>query len=590
MWWMCSTTLNFMKTIIAFLLLTVSLLGQVTNPSGSSIPTSSFGVMGTASKYGLHYDGRFIHDATITNGQNTVSCPNNDCNFTAADTGKICFGTNMTFGGGSTFTTATVILPQGTFTQTGAQTGTCSGGNATQTVTAAGVFVWGSDDTTPLSSAWTDTLAACTMLNLPGVNSQGTGPAVMLVQSAEFGVPNGSGKCAQTGGNGRGVGVKGQGIRATYIIPTPSFNFTTCTGNGITNQACFFGFSDGGDVEDFTLYGAGNSNPGAGGAGKTGVDMASSNWSYLKNVQLIGWGANASNGLQNGSYCASLWCVYDHVIIDGWGQTGLVTSIGSQGQMTILGSTFFDNSSSALSVGSSSPTNGVQSIGGFYGDSSSGCTINVTSGSFFQSISDNIGDNLPNSTAGDLCVQTTGVANVFNGMFSGTTNSMVGIKTLGTGAVRMRDTTVKLTGTTTTGLSNAGSITDLGGNTISANTTISGAGILYGSESITGTACATGNWALTSGWGTSSIASVTAGGDSHRCQVVITGAAGSAGPVLTWTFPTAYWKAPGSCQLNGTNASLTAVTSGTPSTTAIGFTFTGTPAAVTYTFDVSCGP
>lgn len=107
-----------------------------------------------------------------------------------------------------------------------------------------------------------------------------------------------------------------------------------------------------------------------------------------------------------------------------------------------------------------------------------------------------------------------------------------------------------------------------------------------------GTACATGNWALTSGWGTSSIASVGTGGDSHRCHVTITGAAGAAGPVLTWTYPKAYLQAPGGCQITGGGAT-TDLTSGRQtsiSATSTAFTFTGTPSAQTYVFDVACGP
>ena len=134
------------------------------------------------------------------------------------------------------------------------------------------------------------------------------------------------------------------------------------------------------------------------------------------------------------------------------------------------------------------------------------------------------------------------------------------------------------------------------GNWIDGGQNVFGGGSVsasFGSASITGTACATGNWALTSGWGTSSIASVTAGGDSHRCQVVITGAAGSASPVLTWTFPTAYKNAPGSCMLTGypgVAANLTGVSTGAPGATNVAFTFTGTPVAQTYRFDVACGP
>jgi len=119
-------------------------------------------------------------------------------------------------------------------------------------------------------------------------------------------------------------------------------------------------------------------------------------------------------------------------------------------------------------------------------------------------------------------------------------------------------------------------------------------GAVSGSASAAGVASATGNWALTSGWGTSSVAS--AAGDSHRTLVTITGAAGSASPVLTWTFPKAYpFAAPSACSLlevgaNDITGGLTSVSPGTPTTTGVAFTFVGTPTAVTYVFDASCGP
>jgi hypothetical protein len=136
--------------------------------------------------------------------------------------------------------------------------------------------------------------------------------------------------------------------------------------------------------------------------------------------------------------------------------------------------------------------------------------------------------------------------------------------------------------------SGPGTCIDGGGNTFSGSF-----GDFVSSNSIGGTACVTGNWALTSGWGASAIASVTAGGDSHRCQVVITGAAGAASPVLTWTFPKAYLtgtpQLPGSCQITF-NGTLTGESTGAPTATSVAFTFTGTPSAQTYRLDASCGP
>jgi len=103
-----------------------------------------------------------------------------------------------------------------------------------------------------------------------------------------------------------------------------------------------------------------------------------------------------------------------------------------------------------------------------------------------------------------------------------------------------------------------------------------------------GTVCATGNFALTSGWGTSSVSSVAANGSIKGCHVTITGAAGAAGPVLTWTYPAAPIAAPGSCHLVGVSGTLTGVVVGTPGATTVAFTFADTPSAQTYVFDVGC--
>src|SRR5271157_1377763 len=108
-----------------------------------------------------------------------------------------------------------------------------------------------------------------------------------------------------------------------------------------------------------------------------------------------------------------------------------------------------------------------------------------------------------------------------------------------------------------------GQVWDLGGNTATTNAgTVINGPALFQTNSITGTALTTGNVGLTSGWGASSVATAT--GDSHQGRFTITGAAGSASPTLTLTFPTPYWTGsfPASCKIffTGTNTGLTSAT------------------------------
>lgn len=462
-------------------------------------------IYATSPAYGLKNDTRAIQDATITSGSNAISCPNSDCNFVAAqDNGKICFGTNMTVGGGSNFTTAIVVLPQGTLTVTGAQSATCNGGNAT----GNGVmFAWGHDDSAALAAAFAATVAACGTLQLPGVNTYGTGPAIMLTQQAQFGFTGLAGgttaNCGLgTGASSVGLSIHGVDANSTFIMPTANFVGSTCT-FGTTHQACFFGTQDGLNVQNMTIWGLGNSSPGAGLTGKVVADFAATNWSYTNHVRLIGWGANCTLGFGTGAYFSALSSVNDSFFLDGVGCLGINATASAQSKVVFNMAVVFDNGDANMAV-QSTPDASVSSTMGYYGDAqhaNSNCSIIIQSSSYFNSMLDAIGGDLPNSTIGGLCAATGAFVTAYGDTISNTTTSSIGIKTTGTGVIYMQNTTISMLGATSTAISNAGTIFDQGGNQIlNAPATIySGAGKYISYHSIIGACTGVGTAASTLG-------------------------------------------------------------------------------------------
>jgi hypothetical protein len=165
------------------------------------------------------------------------------------------------------------------------------------------------------------------------------------------------------------------------------------------------------------------------------------------------------------------------------------------------------------------------------------------------------------------------------------------------GTTKIKDATISSGSSSGVGVINqsGGKFYDECGLTFSGTgTAFSNVGTVFTTCSATGTASATGNWVTTSGWGTTAV--TTAVGDSHRTLVTLTNTvAGSAIPVLTWTFPKAYpTVAPVTCLLflvGGTGTGLTTpFVPGTPSKTSVAFTLGGTPGTGTYIFDANCGP
>jgi hypothetical protein len=150
-----------------------------------------------------------------------------------------------------------------------------------------------------------------------------------------------------------------------------------------------------------------------------------------------------------------------------------------------------------------------------------------------------------------------------------------------TGGAQMQNSVIK-GGTTSIFKSTSGTtFTDFGGNTFTIptgvlSTNVAGSWFLSNSNT---TAFATSNIAMTSGFGTSTV--TAASGNINRFSYTIT-LAGSptTGAVATVTFPTALGAAPTSCMHSeGGTQLLTNVTLGTPTTTGVTVTYTGSLAA-----------
>ena len=557
------------------------------DPSGSSwdYRISGNGPYFYAINYGVLADTQINWAPSWSSGSNIITCTS--CNFlSTAKVGQIIFGTNAAPTGSIAQENSVVQLPQTTIQSIDSNTQIHTVGNANANWTV-GPLIWGDDDSAGLAASWAAAQNFCGTVVLPSGN--------MLVQQGEFNSITTAATCiANDGANRSSPGVIGVGMNSTRIIPTPSFNFTTCIGNWGGNAACFFGFGtslQGGlIVRDFTIWGAGYSNVVTG--SKTAVGF--SNNTTAVNVTFSGWGANSTG-------FTGLWAIGSPITLNNVEADGVGTNTCVLGNtnvisfISLLGLVYCGDSVGVpVSLVGGTPTT-VSSTGSLFGPTAAnvcGVELLTTGTNNFYSQGDTL--NLPGggSASKALCVD----ANAANAAYLVNDNVVDNIASgsialqIGAGAkVYASQTVFQATGTTGTAISNAGTFFDNGGNAITGTTTYSGAGSIFGSASTTGTACATGNWALTSGWGTSSITSVTANGDSHRCQVVITGAAGSAGPILTWTFPKAYLIAPGSCQISF-NGTLTGESTGAPSTTSVAFTFTGTPSAQTYRLDASCGP
>jgi hypothetical protein len=398
-------------------------------------------------------------------------------------------------------------------------------------------------------------------------------------------------------------GLFGAGLGATTLMPLETFDFTTGAGNSCqggvggstgpslpsgNRSACIGDFFS--EMTWINVWGLGLTPTNSVAAP---VSLVAGN-SRFNSDSLQGWMGNYTGANT----------VYGHVlngnqVIVNQGcacQFGEV-SLWYNGQGRQAGNFVFGGITS-VQVGSA--TNGAKNamsedsfIGPTNGNAG-GAEIVVNSGMNFVEVGDQVSNASGNLAAHYM--NAGGTSTVIGSALSIAANGAA-FRGAGAGSVtRVTDTSAIGGGNTAyTNMAAGATFIDQCGNTVTSFTNgFTGAGNIAGSCSADLAPCATGNWALTSGWGTSSVASVGAQGTSHKCRVNITGAAGAAGPVLTWTFPTPYpVVAPSTChifQTGGTTFNLTNATSSTPTTTSVAFTFVGqTPTAQAYSFDVDCG-
>lgn len=289
--------------------------------------------------------------AAANAGGNTIDC--NGASFTTrATVGQLVFVTNLPTTG---FTFASiVVLPQGTISTINSATQIVVSSTPTSSQ-GQYLIVWGDDQTTALTNAWNSAVSGPTsgaILQLPASNPLGDGPAVILTQKAQLNVATGT---PGTGGSRAGYGAYGGGKMSTYIVPTPNFDFTSAV-----NNSCFLSCVNGGYFHDFTIWGAGVSNPGSGLSTKTGVAMSAGDNVCWFNLGFIAWGANGTNGIGTGWTITGGEQIAYNIDVDMFGQVACKTLTGSNlGPVDLIECTFWDSATAGLHIANTNGNNPV---------------------------------------------------------------------------------------------------------------------------------------------------------------------------------------------------------------------------------------
>lgn len=180
----------------------------------------------------VYNDGRYINDATTTLNSSTITCPNSDCGFTAADVGKFAW----------VFTSVTVCPISTIQTVNNANSITLTAASdCTSAVTGTGTLWWGHKDTANLTSAWSangcgDLKLPTFSANPPPLNNSG---AFMFVDGGEF-TTTPAQMCGSAIASPYAAPSIEGGIGSTFLIMTPDFNWTTCPSvANTTGNVCF---------------------------------------------------------------------------------------------------------------------------------------------------------------------------------------------------------------------------------------------------------------------------------------------------------------------------------------------------------------
>ncbi len=232
------------------------LLGQLAyyGAAGSAVSGLPAPLSFNASSYGAKGDTKYSNTSSVTTSSPTLTC--SGCAFVAADAGKIIWG------GGLNQTTILSVQSPTSITLASNAIGTGS----------SQVVYWGSDDTTALSNAWTAANAACGAVVLNAGR--------YIVQGAEFNTAAPA-ACTSNLLFYNQPSVVGAGKAATFLMPTPNFDFSGCSGG--YSSSCFLG-SQYALYKGFAIYG-GNYSP-AGGANKI---LAANNSGFVTDMDLSSW-------------------------------------------------------------------------------------------------------------------------------------------------------------------------------------------------------------------------------------------------------------------------------------------------------------
>jgi len=521
-------------------------------------------------------DAHWVNDATFTNTSGVVTAP--DGNFTGSDiygrvrmkTGQKCFGT-------SNFINGTLYIAEGTISSINSATSATCSATSSSNATANAIFVWGDLDTsaagscaTPalLVTAWQSALANNAALRLPG--------GAMLVECGPF---------QDAGSNTRVTGDTIFGENQTYIIPTPNYDLTA-TNNLGGNTGLFFYHTNlnqlylpNEDVlQDFTIWCGGNSSFAS---AQSSVNFMYLQRAFLKNITAWGCGSGDISGI------IGLNFVGPDTIIAGlfynFGGTTCQTSNSGENQtVTFTGQGYCAGGQHSLTIGPGSIVNSTMT---FYGPgASSSATILVSAGGIFNSFGDII------DGESTVVIDNSGTVNLYGSqMYESSVAPTFGLVYARAGSSHFFQGSIfNLTATGGVILGGAGLTgfhTDGGANKLLGATgapCLSSSCTLTGSASITGTTVTAAKLVLSANYGTSAAVSVPVGQTQAIAFTITNGtAATGANPTITYTFPPPYFVAPFWCtatQVGGTNPVLP-LTSGTPSTTSVVFTVTGTPTA-----------
>ena len=503
----------------------------------------------------VYDDGHSVGDAT-SNSTTTVTCPNSDCNFTGTDNlgrpiasvGQLVWMTNNSLVGSLACAQTTIKTINGANSIT---LNSACGGNASGT----GILIWGDDDSTNLAAAGTAMGNACTILWLPA--------GYMLTQEAQFiSIP--SACTTLSASTYQGPALKGQGITQTWIVPTPNFDATTCTGQGI--GVCF-GATSFSEISDFSIWGGGYQRTNS---GTTHVVMLVGGATRSRNVDVEGWGAQEGNWT-----CIEVSGTSDLFELGGAIDCGKAISMLVGGTGAFLDNNYFAGAGVNLEV----TAKNVTSIGNFVGASNTGAeSVYVTSGGSLSEQNDNV-----SSVNGASALRVDGTAWLRNSNIgSNVTGTTYGVFATSGAKVFAQNTTFG--GGATAGnldIASGATFTDQGSNTYgtAGTNTLTGA-ILNEYLSANLTLVTAAKLVLSAGWGSTAAWTSLSGGD-FPIQGTITnsGTGQGASPTITYTFPTPLLVAPYSCTAvdpSGTNTLGTFTTSSLTATGVV-FTFSLTP-------------